>query len=553
MFREGFLPHALIQLLFLTSLLVVHVPAGYATPISMVQTVNDLWSSLAMRAAKETIAAVLVGRQHHLGLEVDGVTYDLLLGNEQEAVQEARKRATAAAATAAAAGAAAAAAASAASVADGVVPAAQALPAAVPREPTASTSTSTSADAVDKPSTSAAAVPSVVSGSQEVALLQLFNGPRSSRSLELPETTLAGPLELLLPVPEPVSIYSPLAADVGGPVRRVVIDTGVTVRVAGLRRVSLRRPLDLPRLPGQYLAEVYAQVATGEAEEGFGSAPGIVYLAEQIRKSAESAANSSSHSGREAGARGKQGAPAVLSLEVETVAPGALTLTSAPELPPPYAAAAAPRLKVRRLAGGSVELSLRQGQLTPADTFNPAAVSRVWAWPLPHTDSSSWLPYETLLRSILASHPFNVDKVIRRGIGLRLTKSSIQGTHLIAFDMEVRARSPRPPELEGAPYEWNEMPLEIWEAVVQVQPQGQTHTQAAAAEGGSTTTTSAAAGEGFRFVPLHAKRKQTFQNTLTMSRSAMILALTGGVNATVGGPDGDGYDQVELGLAANAP
>lgn len=31
-----------------------------------------------------------------------------------------------------------------------------------------------------------------------------------------------------------------------------------------------------------------------------------------------------------------------------------------------------------------------------------------------------------VLRSVLAAHPFNLDKVVSKGIGLKLTKSTIQ-------------------------------------------------------------------------------------------------------------------------------
>lgn len=36
------------------------------------------------------------------------------------------------------------------------------------------------------------------------------------------------------------------------------------------------------------------------------------------------------------------------------------------------------------------------------------------AWPLPHVDMAAYVPYETLLRSILAAHPFNMDRVARK-------------------------------------------------------------------------------------------------------------------------------------------
>ena len=91
--------------------------------------------------------------------------------------------------------------------------------------------------------------------------------------LSLPEVTLTGPLELVLPEPQPVSVFLPHAADVGL-VRRVLLASGATVRLAHLRAITLRRPVELPNLPGQYLAEVYAQAQLGEPEKGFHYAPG---------------------------------------------------------------------------------------------------------------------------------------------------------------------------------------------------------------------------------------------------------------------------------------
>jgi hypothetical protein len=204
---------------------------------------------------------VLVGRQHQLGLEIDGVTYNLLLGNEEEARQAAEQ--AAASLTAASQ--------------------LRALPAAV---------AAVAASAL----TPAEAVAALGEGAQANVLApqHLFAGDRARRSLELPETTLTGPLELVLHQPEPVraahsapsvqqrrdpcpcslnglhplwegprdrdrlcsssgkaafpcgagcvqiSVLSPLATDVGGPVRRVLLAAGATVRVSGLKRVELR-------------------------------------------------------------------------------------------------------------------------------------------------------------------------------------------------------------------------------------------------------------------------------------------------------------------------
>ncbi|KAG2429832.1 hypothetical protein HXX76_010614 [Chlamydomonas incerta] len=561
-------------------------PSLSVTPLSVVHTVTGLWSELALSAAKETVKAinkgseytlelqdvpmdtfqVLVGRRHQLGVEIDGITYNLLIGNEAEALAEARQRSAAAAAAAAqaASAAAAAAASSAASAAaahalpgpstangGGGAAAAAAAGALVPAIPSSALAFALEGAASDRGGSSEAAAP--------LAPLQLLGGARGQRSLELPETVLMGPLELVLKQPENVGVYTPLAADVGGPVRRLVVEPGVSVRVAGLRHVALRRPVDLPRLPGQYLAEVWAQLQLGQPEEGFDQAPGIMFLASRLREAAvEAATNASLRAG------GQAPPPPLLAFDVETVAPGSLRLTSAPQLPPELATEPAPRLRVRRAAGGTVELSLRQGQLSPAGgaggapAFNAAALARSWAWPLPHTAAASWLPYESLLRSVLAAHPFNVEAVARRGIAMRLTKSSIQGVHMIAFDMMVRSRTPRPPELEGQPYEWNEKQMEVWEAVVQVQPNegGSSGSTSTGSSSTSSTTGSSGSGSGssFSFVPLHVARKASYQNTLSVSRAAQLAALTGGRNESVAGRvPGDGYDTEDLGLATNAP
>lgn len=189
-------------------------------------------ASLHFTTTLTVLEQVLVGRQHHLGIEVDGITYELLIGDEEQAMAEARKRAAAAAAATAATT----------TPSTSSTASAEALPAAA-LLPSTDTYPQTSFAISSSPSTSFPS-PSITAtpgaGGREVAPLQHFSGPRSSRSLELPETTLAGPLELLLPISEHVSIYSPLAADVGGAVRRVVLEPGVTVRVAGLRRVNLR-------------------------------------------------------------------------------------------------------------------------------------------------------------------------------------------------------------------------------------------------------------------------------------------------------------------------
>lgn len=93
--------------------------------------------------------------------------------------------------------------------------------------------------------------------------------------------------------------------------------------------------------------------------------------------------------------------------------------------------------------------------------------------------------------------------------------------------MEVRGKAQRPAELEGSDMEFNETPLEVWEAVVQVQP------AADATEGDG------AGAPALTFVPLHVKRKASYQNTLTLSRGAVLAALAGAAaQDQEGGGDG---------------
>lgn len=399
---------------------------------------------------------VFVGRQHQLGLEVEGITYELMLGSESDLAQRAK------------------------------------------------------------------ALPSAASSKDASGLVaQNWMQQRSIGEgvLALPETAVSGPLELVLPAAEPINVYAPLAADVGVG-RSVLISAGTTVYVSGVKRATLRRSVELPRLPGQYLAEVYAHARLGEPEEGFHNAPGILYMANELRERALNASNIDSS--------GVQKGQMLLSFEVEPVGFGTLTIRSAPE---DAAEGMAPRLKVKKSKEGVVELSLRQGQVAAAGGSSPfslAALTRIYAWPLPHAGMSAWVPYETVLRGVLASHPFVVDKVVKHGIGLKLTKSSIQGVSLIAFDMEVRAKEARPPELEGTGLEHNESPLEVWEAVVQV------------------VTDPKAAGVR-SFVPLHVKRKASYQNTMTVSRQSLQMALAGGSNDTA--VPLIGFEEEDLGLA----
>lgn len=65
--------------------------------------------------------------------------------------------------------------------------------------------------------------------------------------------------------------------------------TGATVTLSQLKGISLRRPLQLPKLPASYLAEVAASAVLGHNEPGFENAPGLYYLANELYRAATNA------------------------------------------------------------------------------------------------------------------------------------------------------------------------------------------------------------------------------------------------------------------------
>jgi len=64
-----------------------------------------------------------------------------------------------------------------------------------------------------------------------------------------------------------LSLFLPHSTDVPR-ARRLLVAPGAAVTLRQLRGISLRKSIDLPKLPGSYLAEVYAHMKLGEAEPG---------------------------------------------------------------------------------------------------------------------------------------------------------------------------------------------------------------------------------------------------------------------------------------------
>lgn len=397
---------------------------------------------------------------------------------------------------------------------------------------------------------------------------------RDPRTLEpvLPETTLAGPLELVLAPGTALSLFLPHVADVDSTVERVVLPDGVAVTLRGAHSISLRHPVDLPPLPPSYYAEAYAFAKLGSPEPGFNNAPGMLYLSEQLRTrlnragdtapldkgSKASGKGASSRKGSEKGGSNAGSAARGVMLDIVSAGSGVSLATAA--LTP---GGVAPRLKARRMRPGVLELVLKgagatlpatqkdlageDSTLAPSSTAvappPPAPASRAprvpnsshvgsskptWAWPLPATPLSEWVPYETLLRGILASHPFSdVDALTRRGVALRLRSSSLTGVHLLTFDMELWGQdTPRlgDVKLEGLDVRDDGHSVEVWEALVAVKRDG---------------------GGAIAYEPLSVRRKELHASTLTLSHSALLPD-----NRTAALPMG--YDSRDLGIARNA-
>ncbi len=446
--------------------------------------------------------------------------------------------------------------------------------------------------------------------------------------------------------------------------------------------VRVRRHLDLPKLPLGFLAEVYAHAKLKEADEGFEKAPGK-RLQQYRHAWPALDSSSTSHAGHVllkvrvvdaryvparslmgAGRRLPQLAPAMshgpklgwhvsvcmclsmcaravlrtgihylaeqlkaiavnsslplLSLELEPADPslGLVILSDAdvPHAPPP-------RLKVRVDGRGGVDVSVRQGEVAaPGDpAARASALARQWAWPLPHVDLSSLVPFEALLRSILAAHPFNLDKVRlythththahtdarksrqlcayvgvvlqsaaacvglvvylcntacafvdtcrllecsqvqKQGIQMKLTKSEITGTRMMAFEMEVRSRAEPPNEnlpdhlrtayntrqdtSDSSSDDTSDTPdqeqLLVFDVLVSVKEKKRAKT------GGD-----GAAGTGpqdFEYVPVSVKLKHVYGPTLAGTPGTLHAMLTGAANGTL--PSIGFDDHEDLGIA----
>ncbi len=137
-------------------------------------------------------------------------------------------------------------------------------------------------------------------------------------------------------------------------------------------------------------------------------------------------------------------------------------------------------------------------------------------------------------------------QVKNHGVSLRVTRSEITGTRLMAFEMEVRSRAASGSQ-QGVPEEFaeayaqmgvnpNEEQLMIFDVLVAVRENSQ---QAAAAAGG---------GDELAYVPVSVKLREVHGSTLSMSRVDAQAMLTG-QQASNGTDVPPGYDHQDFGIA----
>lgn len=180
---------------------------------------------------------------------------------------------------------------------------------------------------------------------------------------------LAGPLELWIQDADHMRLSVPHDVE-AGILKKVMLADGAVVTVKGARELNLRQPLQLP-LP----------LGSGTKDSNLASS--LFALASKLRH-----------------ASANDGKP----LSLRIVGPSSLVASSISEPD-----SASNRLKVKRLAPGSVELISRQQQeISPVSieaSIDSLGHNDMWMWPLPSLNSShpKLLGFDQLLREILGS------------------------------------------------------------------------------------------------------------------------------------------------------
>lgn len=182
---------------------------------------------------------------------------------------------------------------------------------------------------------------------------------------------LAGPLELWIQDADHMRLSVPHDVE-AGILKKVMLADGAVVTVKRARELNLRQPLQMP-------------LHLGSSTEDGNMASSLFALASKLRH-----------------ASANDGKP----LSLRIVGPSSLVASSISEPD-----SASNRLKVKRLAPGSVELiSCQQQETSPVSieaTVDSLGHNDMWMWPLPSLNSShpKLKGFDELLREILGSFP----------------------------------------------------------------------------------------------------------------------------------------------------
>lgn len=181
---------------------------------------------------------------------------------------------------------------------------------------------------------------------------------------------LAGPLELWIQDADHMRLSLPHDVE-AGILKKVMLADGAVVTVKGARELNLRQPLEIPLPLGS------------STEDSSNLASSLFALASKLRH-----------------ASANDGKP----LSLRIVGPSSLVASSVSEPD-----SASNRLKVKRLAPGSVELISRQQQeISPVSieaSIDSQEHNDMWMWPLPSLNSThpKLKGFDELLREILGS------------------------------------------------------------------------------------------------------------------------------------------------------
>jgi len=311
--------------------------------------------------------------------------------------------------------------------------------------------------------------------------------------LALPPFTLAGPLELVLVGGgvESLALHLPHPVELASPPARVLLPAGVAVRVVGAVRAGLASSLSLGAPPPAWTAAAYGVRVAGVEPPAPGAlAPGAGILAATAGARADAEAAGAAGAARPA-------------LEVVFGEGSGCALEAAPH---PDAAGPSPPmpLRVRQVGPGAVELvprvpeggqqreGERQHQPPPVLPARARGGPSAWAWPLPGARGATLARFDAALMELVAVARATRAALAAAGRGggggapdggqggdpttptLRLGAASSEAVSFVRVRLALRRLGGGPPDPDAVAAAGalggGDPAVEHWEALVRVAP-----------------------------------------------------------------------------------